>query len=109
MKSIVLTDILGMEMRQVAMLGTFRDEGVNLTRIQSRPSRRRAWDYVFFLDCEGHVEDAPVSRALEALRTRSRHVQVLGSFPAASSGAASTTEAQRHGERQPGGRLSDEG
>ncbi len=66
-----------------AMLGAFRDEGVNLTRIQSRPSRRRAWDYVFFLDCKGHVEDEQVKKTLSCLETRSRHVQVLGSFPAA--------------------------
>lgn len=66
-----------------AMLGAFREEGVNLTRIQSRPSRRRAWDYVFFLDCEGHMDDESVKKALSALETRSRHVQVLGSFPAA--------------------------
>jgi chorismate mutase/prephenate dehydratase len=66
-----------------AMLGAFRDQGVNLTRIQSRPSRRRAWDYIFFLDCQGHLEDEPVMRALSTLETSSRHVQVLGSFPAA--------------------------
>jgi chorismate mutase/prephenate dehydratase len=65
-----------------AMLGTFREHGVNLTRIQSRPSRRRAWDYVFFLDCEGHSADAPVAATLAALETRSRHVQNLGSYPA---------------------------
>lgn len=71
-----------------AMLGAFRDQGVNLTRIQSRPSRRRAWDYVFFLDCEGHLEDEPVGKVLSALETRSRHVQVLGSFPRGGGGAA---------------------
>jgi chorismate mutase/prephenate dehydratase len=65
------------------MLGTFREQGVNLTWIQSRPSRRRAWDYMFFIDCEGHIEDAPVAEAVEKLESRSRHVQVLGSYPAA--------------------------
>jgi len=66
-----------------SMLGTFREHGVNLTRIQSRPSRRRAWDYIFFLDCVGHVDDASVSATIAALESRSRHVQVLGSYPAA--------------------------
>jgi chorismate mutase/prephenate dehydratase len=66
-----------------AMLGAFREQNVNLTRIQSRPSRRRAWDYVFFLDCEGHVEDEAVKKVVSALETRSRHVQILGSFPMA--------------------------
>ena len=56
---------------------------MNLTRIQSRPSRRRAWDYVFFLDCQGHPEDEQVKKALSTLETSSRHVQVLGSFPTA--------------------------
>ncbi|MHC4505396.1 MAG: prephenate dehydratase, partial [Planctomycetota bacterium] len=65
------------------MLGTFREQGVNLTWIQSRPSRRRAWDYMFFIDCEGHIEDAPVADAVAKLESRSRHVQVLGSYPAA--------------------------
>ena len=66
-----------------SMLGTFREQKVNLTWIQSRPSRRRAWDYMFFIDCEGHIEDAPVAEAVEKLESRSRHVQVLGSYPAA--------------------------
>lgn len=65
-----------------AMLGTFREHGVNLTRILSRPSRRRAWDYIFFLDCEGHIEDETVAAAVTSLESRSRHVQVLGSYPA---------------------------
>lgn len=66
-----------------AMLEVFLREGINLTWIQSRPSRRRAWDYVFFVDLEGHAEDERVRRALEALESRTRHVQVLGSYPAA--------------------------
>jgi chorismate mutase/prephenate dehydratase len=65
------------------MLGIFREEGVNLTSIHSRPSRRRAWDYVFFIDCEGHVEDAHVAKVVQSLESRMRHVQVLGSYPAA--------------------------
>jgi len=66
-----------------SMLGAFRAQGVNLTWIQSRPSRRKAWDYVFFLDCEGHIEDPALARVLETLQASSRHVQVLGSYPAA--------------------------
>ncbi len=65
-----------------SMLASFRDKGVNLTNLQSRPSRRRAWDYVFFIDCEGHVEDPPVAAAVGELESKSRHVQVLGSYPA---------------------------
>jgi chorismate mutase/prephenate dehydratase len=58
-------------------------EGVNLTRIESRPSRRRAWDYVFFLDLDGHVSDLPVQRALDRLGDSCELVKVLGSYPRA--------------------------
>jgi chorismate mutase/prephenate dehydratase len=54
---------------------------VSLTRIESRPSRRRKWDYVFFFDLEGHVEDEKVSMALDQLKERSSLYRVLGSYP----------------------------
>ena len=57
--------------------------GINLTRIESRPSRRRKWEYVFFIDLDGHVADAPLARALAALRKRSSLYRVLGSYPRA--------------------------
>jgi chorismate mutase/prephenate dehydratase len=56
---------------------------VNMTRIESRPSRRHKWDYVFFIDLEGHAKDVPVARALAALRKRSSLFRVLGSYPRA--------------------------
>jgi chorismate mutase / prephenate dehydratase len=56
---------------------------VNLTRIESRPSRRRKWDYVFFLDIEGHAQDAHVAKALLALKRRASLFRVLGSYPRA--------------------------
>lgn len=56
---------------------------VNMTRIESRPSRRRKWDYVFFIDVEGHAEDAHVAAALAALRKRCSLFRVLGSYPRA--------------------------
>jgi chorismate mutase/prephenate dehydratase len=56
---------------------------VNMTRIESRPSRRRKWDYVFFIDIEGHVSDPPVAKALAALETRASLFKVLGSYPRA--------------------------
>lgn len=54
---------------------------VSLTRIESRPSRRRKWDYVFFLDLDGHVEDGKVAQALAQLKQRSSLYRVLGSYP----------------------------
>jgi chorismate mutase / prephenate dehydratase len=56
---------------------------VNMSRIESRPSRRRKWDYVFFIDLQGHAEDPPVAKALAALRKRSSLFRVLGSYPQA--------------------------
>jgi chorismate mutase/prephenate dehydratase len=56
---------------------------VNLSRIESRPSRRRKWDYVFFIDLEGHAQDAAVARALAELQKRASLFRVLGSYPRA--------------------------
>jgi chorismate mutase/prephenate dehydratase len=56
---------------------------VNMTRIESRPSRKRKWDYVFFIDVEGHVSDAPVAKALAELQERATLFRVLGSYPQA--------------------------
>jgi chorismate mutase/prephenate dehydratase len=56
---------------------------VSLTRIESRPSRRRKWDYVFFIDLEGHAEERHVARALAALKKRASLFRILGSYPRA--------------------------
>jgi chorismate mutase/prephenate dehydratase len=56
---------------------------VSLTRIESRPSRRRKWDYVFFIDLEGHAHERHVARALAALKKRASLFRVLGSYPRA--------------------------
>lgn len=55
--------------------------GINLTRIESRPSRRRAWEYVFFIDMLGHCEDPVLSEALQAVRAQCKELKILGSFP----------------------------
>ncbi len=55
--------------------------GVNMTRIESRPSRVAPWRYVFVVDIEGHADDEPVTRALTALRARCDWVRVLGTYP----------------------------
>jgi chorismate mutase/prephenate dehydratase len=57
--------------------------GISMTRLESRPSRRRKWDYVFFVDLEGHVDDAPVAEALADLKQRASLCKVLGSYPRA--------------------------
>jgi chorismate mutase / prephenate dehydratase len=57
--------------------------GISMTRIESRPSRRKKWEYVFFIDIEGHAEDPKVRRALAALEKRASLFRVLGSYPRA--------------------------
>jgi chorismate mutase/prephenate dehydratase len=56
---------------------------ISMTRIESRPSRRGKWDYVFFIDIEGHVEDKAVAAALAELKRRASLFRVLGSYPRA--------------------------
>jgi chorismate mutase/prephenate dehydratase len=56
---------------------------INLTKIESRPTRRKAWEYNFYLDFEGHREDAICREALENLENTSLFVKVLGSYPKA--------------------------
>ena len=65
------------------LLEPFAQHDINLTRIESRPSRRKKWDYVFFIDVEGHAEDAPLAKALEKLKARASLFRVLGSYPQA--------------------------
>ena len=56
---------------------------ISMTRIESRPSHRKKWDYVFFLDIDGHADDSHVAKALAALKKRSSLFRVLGSYPRA--------------------------
>ncbi|HTT04367.1 MAG TPA: prephenate dehydratase [Steroidobacteraceae bacterium] len=68
------------------LLEPLAQHGISMSRIESRPSRRRRWDYVFFIDVEGHAEDEPMRTALEALRQRASLFRVLGSYPRAVAG-----------------------
>ncbi len=65
------------------MLRPFYDAGVNLTKIESRPLRGEAWQYVFFVDCEGHVTEPGLTRAVAELEGRCRFLRVIGSYPCA--------------------------
>ena len=64
------------------VLKHFSDGGINLTKIESRPVRDRAWEYVFFIDLAGHADEPRMEKALQALRRRALFVKVLGSYPA---------------------------
>ena len=61
----------------------FKDYGINLTKIESRPSKVKAWKYYFFVDMEGHNLDKKVSKALYALKKNTTYLKILGSYPAA--------------------------
>jgi len=63
------------------MMEVFAEAGVNLSHIQSRPSKRKAWDYLFFMEMDGHASDPNVRSALERLEQQGATVKVLGSWP----------------------------
>ncbi len=62
-------------------LRPFKRFGINLTKIESRPSKRKVWEYVFFIDFEGNELDAPVKQVLKALVRCTSDFRVLGSYP----------------------------
>lgn len=63
------------------VLKRFSAHGINLTRIESRPSRQRAWEYVFFVDLEGHTDDPSIAQALEEAAECCIFLKNLGSYP----------------------------
>ena len=65
------------------LLEPLATHGVNMTRLESRPSQRKKWDYVFFLDLDGHAEDEVLGRALASLKSRASLFRILGSYPRA--------------------------
>ncbi|MCG8464922.1 MAG: prephenate dehydratase [Xanthomonadales bacterium] len=65
------------------LLSPLAQAGINMTRIESRPSRQGKWDYVFFVDVEGHAQEAPLVSALQELQQVARMVTVLGAYPKA--------------------------
>ena len=63
------------------LLAPLAANGVSMCRFESRPARSGAWEYYFYVDIEGHQQDAPVARALEELRRNAAYFKVLGSYP----------------------------
>jgi chorismate mutase / prephenate dehydratase len=62
-------------------IAAFRRYRINMTKIESRPSKRKAWEYFFFVDCDGHVLDRKVANAIRLLGEHCNFVKVLGSYP----------------------------
>lgn len=66
-----------------ALLAPFATHGVSMSRLESRPARTGLWEYLFFVDLEGHATDPPVAAALGELRQKAPFIKILGSYPAA--------------------------
>ena len=64
-----------------AALKPLQSEKISMSKIESRPSKRKPWEYVFFVDVEGHRQDAVMIGALQALEERCTFLKVLGSYP----------------------------
>jgi len=63
------------------LLRPFASNGISMTKIESRPSRRKAWEYIFFVDVEGHMNDDRIRRTLEEIKPRCLFLKILGSYP----------------------------
>ena len=63
------------------MLMPFKKHRINLTKIESRPSKKKAWDYYFYLDLEGHRERAGIKKAIAELESKCKFLKILGSYP----------------------------
>ena len=63
------------------MLLPFKKYRINLTKIESRPSKKKAWDYYFFIDLEGHMQDKKVKKAFAELNRQATYLRILGSYP----------------------------
>ena len=62
-------------------IAAFRKFKINMTKIESRPSKRKAWEYFFFIDCAGHFQDTKVAKAVQTLGKHCNFVKILGSYP----------------------------
>jgi chorismate mutase/prephenate dehydratase len=65
----------------VGVLNAFRDSGVNLSHIDKRPSGRENWQYTFFIDALGHLDDDSMRQAISAASEHCVELKVLGSYP----------------------------
>ncbi|MEW6214269.1 MAG: prephenate dehydratase [Nitrospirota bacterium] len=63
------------------ILSPFKKAKINLTKIESRPSKRKAWEYIFFLDMEGHIDDKKVRKAIDNIQDSCLYLKILGSYP----------------------------
>jgi chorismate mutase/prephenate dehydratase len=65
------------------LLEPFEQHGIDMTRLESRPSHSGIWSYRFFIDFKGHVDDVPIQKFLDDIRAQSAELKILGSYPRA--------------------------
>lgn len=65
------------------VLSPFAKHGITMNRIESRPSHQAKWEYAFFIDLAGHVEDAAMQEAFTELAEFASQIKILGSYPVA--------------------------
>ncbi len=63
------------------LLSTFSKRGINMNKIESRPSRTKAWEYLFYIDIDGHIDEDNVKATLKDLESVTKFVKILGSYP----------------------------
>jgi len=63
------------------LLRPFASHGISMTKIESRPSQRKAWEYIFFVDVEGHIAEDRLNKAIEEVKGRCLFMKILGSYP----------------------------
>ncbi len=63
------------------ILAPLKKAGINLTKIESRPSKRKAWEYIFFVDMRGHIQDKPLHKAIQTIKKDCLYLKILGSYP----------------------------
>jgi prephenate dehydratase len=66
-----------------ACMGAFATRNINLTKLESRPSREKPWEYIFYVDFEGHIDDRLCQEALAELKQKTNFIKILGSYPRA--------------------------
>lgn len=64
-----------------SMLEPFKNNSINLTNIVSRPTKQEAWQYMFFIECQGHKEEDVIKRTIDEIEANSLYVKILGSYP----------------------------
>ncbi len=80
-KTSILCSITDKPGALMSILEPFKYFNTNLTKIESRPSKKKAWDYLFFIDIDGHINEEKVKNSVEKVKEHCQYVKILGSYP----------------------------